>query len=254
MSAPTPDRARNTAELWCVDLLTAVPGLLAIEARTPRLSDEDRARASSFSDRTVREEWVATHIALRLLIERAAGARWRGVAYARSDRGKPHLEGIPLAFSLSHAPGLALIGIASQGSIGVDVERARPVRVGAARRTRIEEAGAALTDRPLPSEGSGRFLQAWVRLEAYAKADGCGLGRLLTQLGILGAGAVALDEREGVAAIVHRMSSDPQSPRLVIEPGLGEGVFAAVAASGAIVPGEPSWLPTSAEGLEKLLA
>ena len=163
-----------------------VAALHTLEERTPRLSAADRARAADLSDLTVRAEWVATHIALRLLIERAAGTQWRRATFMRSERGKPHLDGAPLAFSISHAPGLALIGLAPGGSIGVDVERTRRVRVGEARRARIEAAGAALSNEPLPAEGSARFLQAWVRLEAVAKADGCGIGRLLTRLGILG--------------------------------------------------------------------
>ncbi len=179
----------QTTELWCIDLAAAAPALRAIEQRTPRLCPADHTRAAAFSDADVREEWLATHIALRLLIERAAGPHWRCVPFDRSERGKPHLGGASLAFSLSHAPSLALIGLAPRGAIGVDVERTRVVRIGEARRARIEDAGAALIARPLPSEGSARFLQAWVRLEAYAKADGCGIGRLLTRLGILGTSA-----------------------------------------------------------------
>ena len=136
----------ETPELWCVDLAAAGAALHTLEERTPRLSAADRARAADLSDLTVRAEWVATHIALRLLIERAAGTQWRRATFVRSERGKPHLDGAPLAFSISHAPGLALIGLAPGGSIGVDVERTRRVRVGEARRARIEEAGAALSN------------------------------------------------------------------------------------------------------------
>ena len=63
----------ETPELWCVDLAAAGAALHTLEERTPRLSAADRARAADFSDLTVRGEWVAAHIAVRLLIERAAG-------------------------------------------------------------------------------------------------------------------------------------------------------------------------------------
>ncbi len=97
----------QTPELWCVDLGAAGPALHTLEERTPRLSPADRVRAlPTFSDPIVRAEWLATHIALRLLIERAAGTQWRRAAFTRSERGKPHLDGAPLAFSISHAPGL----------------------------------------------------------------------------------------------------------------------------------------------------
>jgi len=231
----------ETPELWCVDLAAAGAALHTLEERTPRLSAADRARAADLSDVTVRAEWVATHIALRLLIERAAGTQCRRATFVRSERGKPHLDGAPLAFSISHAPGLALIGLAPGGSIGVDVERTRRVRVGEARRARIEEAGAALSTAPLPTKGNARFLQAWVRLEALAKADGCGIGRLLTRLGILGAGNL----------VVALLAGD--TPPSVRDLHLGDGVFAAVASIGIVAIGEPAWLPTRVESLEKLI-
>jgi phosphopantetheinyl transferase len=225
-----------------------------MERHTPRVSNADRARATAFSDPVIRDEWLATHIALRVLIERAAGPQWRGATFTRSVRGKPQLDGASVAFSLSHAPGLALIGLAHEGSIGVDVERTRPVRIGAARRARIEEAGAALNAAELPSDGESRFLQAWVRLEAYAKADGCGVGRLLTRLGILGTGATARAEQPCGRETAELMLRDPQSPRWVRDVPLGSGRFAAVALSVSAVPTEALWLPASPEGLQTLLA
>jgi 4'-phosphopantetheinyl transferase len=243
----------QTPELWCVDLGAAGPALHTLEERTPRLSPADRVRASDLTDPIVRAEWLATHIALRLLIERAAGTQWRRAVFTRSERGKPHLDGTPLTFSISHAPGLALIGLAPRGSIGVDIERPRRVRVGEARRARIEEAGAALSNEPLPTEGNARFLQAWVRLESLAKADGCGIGRLLTRLGVLGAGGAARTEQRAASEIVAELVRE--SPHTVVSDlQLGDGVFAAVVVAGTEPPAEVSWLPSSVEGLEKLTA
>lgn len=244
--------AQSTAELWCVDLNAAAPALLAAELATPRLCQLDRARASAFSDAVVRAEWTATHIALRLLIERAAGPRWRGVTLTRGGRGKPHLDGAPLSFSLSHAPGLALIAIASEGSIGVDVERSRSVRVGEARRARIEAAGAAIVASSLPATGEARFLQAWVRLEAYAKADGCGIARLLTRLGILGSSALAqADSAEAGQRAATMLVDDGQPAGRDLQ--LGAGVHAAAVFAGVAPTTLVSWLPANAEGLEKLI-
>ncbi len=241
--------ALQAPELWCVDLVAAAPALHALEQRIPRLCAGDWDRAAAFSDAGVRHEWLATHIALRLLIERAAGRRWRGATLARSERGKPHLDGA-LAFSLSHAPGVALIGVAPHGSIGVDVERRRKVRIGAARRAHIEAAGAALGCE-LPAGGEESFLQAWVRLEAYAKADGCGIGRLLTRLGILGTAAAAvpegMDMRARAAALLAADRADIRDLQV------GEGIYAAAAFRGISPTGEVAWLPASAEGLEKLV-
>jgi 4'-phosphopantetheinyl transferase len=244
----------ETAELWCVDLSAAVPALHVIEQRTPRLCPADRTRAASFSGARARDEWLATHIALRLLIERAAGARWRGVTFNRAARGKPQLDEAPLGFSISHAPGLALIGLSPRGSIGVDIERRRPVRIADERRVRIEAAGAALSDAPLSSEGCARFLQAWVRLEAFAKAEGCGIGRLLTRLGILGVDATARAQPASAGALAQVLRAEPLFAATVHDVALGPDIFAAAALGGVAVPDKTSWLPVSVEGLEKLTA
>lgn len=221
-----------------------------MERRTPRLSDADRDRASAFTGTRVADEWIATHVALRLLLERAAGPQWRRATLVRTSKGKPRLDGAPVSFSLSHAPGVALIGLAGEGAIGVDIERWRTVRVGAARRARIEEAGAALdTAVPLPAAGEARFLQAWVRLEALAKADGCGIGRLLTRLGIVGSrsgGESACDSASSAIAALREAAE-------VRDVAVGEGLFAAAAFASGPATADVAWLPVTLEGLEKLV-
>lgn len=238
-------------ELWCVDLSAAAPALNAIERRIPRLSGEDRARAARFSDARVREDWLATHVALRLLIERAVGPVWRGAALTRAARGKPQLAGAPLGFSLSHAPGVALIGLTPAGSIGVDVERTREVRIAAARRAAIEAAGGALGG-ALDVNDSTRFLHAWVRLEAYAKADGCGIGRLLTRLCILGVAAAERADASGMPARVGEVAEDAADG--VRDLPLGDGIYAAAAFIGVQPVADVAWLPTDAESLEMLIS
>jgi 4'-phosphopantetheinyl transferase len=223
-----------------------------MESRTLRLADWDRQHASTIADRSAATEWLASHIALRLLLERAAGTRWRGVPLARRPGARPHLDGAPVAFNLSHVDGLALIALTRSGDIGVDVERARAVRVRPPRRGLIEVAGAALNTRqPLPEDDSdARFLQAWVRLEAFAKAQGSGIGRLLTQLGIVGGREIApADLMKGVEAVRAGARANA-----VHDLDLGrEGLFAAVALPpGQAVP-QVRWLPVSVTGLEELV-
>jgi len=231
-------------QVWCVDLAAAAPALLEAERVAPRLSAADRERASSFADRGIAEEWLAAHIALRLLLERA-GVPCRGVAFTLSDRGKPSVAGMVADFSLSHAPDLALIGISRGGSIGVDIERLKQVRIDAPRRLRIEEAGRALiAAKPLPDAGGERFLQAWVRLEAVAKAQGCGIGRVLSGLGIVASRKSQPADGDALAALIA--ASD------VRDLALRDGVFAAAAFAGGPSTEAVSWLPTTREGLQKL--
>lgn len=188
------------------------------------------------SDASTARERRAAHIALRVLIERAFGAAGRGVAYAVSPKGKLSLPGLSGGFSLSHIPGWALIGLAPREPIGVDLERRRPITMSADRQGAIERAAEILAVQTLPVEPEARFLQAWVRLEAVSKAEGTGLGPLLTRLGItrsgLGTNAPAgfdrytvydLDAGEGRFAAVA-LGAGEQLPRLHFFPATPEKI------------------------------
>lgn len=212
--------------VWYVDLAAASPALLRLDADVPRLSPEEYARATRFKDPEAGRSWLAAHVALRLALERTLGAGVRGAAFALSPRGKPSLAdaaaanaSAPSAFSLSHTKGHALVAIGKE-PIGIDIERARTVRFEASRRHGIEQAGARLSASPLPDDAVGRFLQAWVRLEATAKADGTGMASMLTRAGVFGG-----RRGEGIA-------HDLLPPGVqVSDLPLGPGLFGAVAAS-----------------------
>ena len=238
-------------ELWCVDTQEAGPALRAVDAGASLLSAEERHRATEFADAAQADEWLAAHIALRIVLERALGNAARSVAFTRSAHGKPRFDGTPVAFSLAHIPGLALIALSGNGSVGVDVERARAVRVREPRRTRIEAAGAALCrGEQLPGAPDARFLQSWVRLEAFAKAEGCGVGRLLRRLGIGGEGA---ESDEDLRACVDGVLAETNIAA-VRDVALGDGLFAAVASGARAAELEVFRLPAGKSGLLALLA
>lgn len=188
-------------EIALVDLAACGPALFALEAETPRLSDEDEARIARLADANARDQRRAAHIALRLMLERHAGPWVRRLPYARSSSGKPTLstevdaggtasepaaEGALRAtphFSLSHTAGHALIVVSGSGPWGIDIERERTPRISGERRLAIERAAIELAGgAPLPEDAGrdARFLTAWVRLEAVAKADGLGVGAHLS--------------------------------------------------------------------------
>lgn len=115
------------------------------------------------------------------LLRRVLGERFglppAALRFRRSERGKPELAGGELAFNLSHADGLALIGATERGSVGVDLERVRALR-------RLDLlAKGALTEaegEPLRRAGDEAaqtrwFLRRWTAKEAVAKAFGAGL-------------------------------------------------------------------------------
>ena len=172
-------------ELWLVDLQAAAPALEALEREVPRLSADDRARAARLSEPGERRLRLAAYMALRVALERVGGVEVRRQPFARAPGGKPHLGKAAPGFSLSHTGGLALLGVARSRPIGVDLEEDRSLRMSARRRREILAIGAGLAPGSA-SDGTDEAstLQAWCRLEAYAKATGEGVGRILSELGL----------------------------------------------------------------------
>lgn len=182
MGAPDDSHARAQArfaglELWLVDLAACSAALADVEHATPRLPP-------GFVPRDAFHR--TAHIALRLLLARA-GAPDPAAAFAISETGRPALPGGP-AFSLSHVTGHALIGIVGAAPVGVDIERRdRDIHMAAERAHRIRAAGQRLAPHSAPlADNDAGTLQAWVRLEASAKAEGIGIARMLGRHGVLG--------------------------------------------------------------------
>ncbi|NJO22697.1 MAG: hypothetical protein HC868_06820 [Sphingomonadales bacterium] len=177
----------SVIELWLVDLEGCAEALEMLEGDTRRLAADEYDRANAISDPRERRHRLAAYTALRILLERISGPGVRGHPFERSAGGKPRLDPGSAEFSLSHIDGLALIGVSPTLPLGVDLERARPVRMGAHRVAEISAVGAGLSDKPLPVAGTDRiFLQAWARLEAFGKASGRGLAQTLADVGVRG--------------------------------------------------------------------
>jgi len=181
MTGPPPG-----VELWLVDLRRVGPALAALEKATPRLSDDERQRARQLS--ASGEDWRLIRVALRLLLERFVGPKLRGLQFSHSSRGKPALPwSAGIEFSLAHSGQFALIAIAP-ADVGVDIEQDRNVRFSPNRQKAMLAAARALVpaspDRHIEEDPPP--IQAWVRLEAWGKARGSGIGALLQDLGIRG--------------------------------------------------------------------
>jgi 4'-phosphopantetheinyl transferase len=240
----------NGIDLWLVDLDRAEAALEALEARAPRLSPDIRARCDAMHDEAARRERRLSHIALRLALEARLGEVVRGVPFATSETGKPSLAHPDpaesgLGFSLAHTRGLALIAVGG-GTLGVDIERVRAVRIPAARRPPIEAeavvlaAGAPLID----TDADARFINAWVRVEAVAKATGSGVAPILERLrpgkpADAGPPAQAAGREQGLVAR---------------DVPIAGGIFAAIALDRAAPLPALGGFPETAGAIEALLA
>jgi len=148
--------------LWALDLarpLREVEGLLP--------SDELVAAGRRG------ERWAVARAGLRGLL--AGYLQTEPATLAFDERAKPRLEPTtPLRFSLSHSGDVALVAVATEREIGVDVEavKQRHDLDALARRTLLSAERAAVAEADDPNLA---FHRHWVAKEAFAKATGRGI-------------------------------------------------------------------------------
>jgi len=171
-SAPIRLHAPPPFELWLVSLASPATG-----ADFDLLDAAERARSARFHFERDRCRYVAAHAALRRLLAQRTACDAASLVIAAGPYGKPYLAQAPrCAFSLSHCEDRALVALAGDGEIGVDLERVRPLADldGLARQclTLHERHELAAIE---PDAQSRAFLERWTRKEACLKALGLGL-------------------------------------------------------------------------------
>ena len=203
-------------EVWLVKLWDCAEALESEEARHPRLSDDDLIRINDLKHPETRRQRRLAAIALRRLLAWYVGTdRYDRMPFQRRPGGRPVVGDGKVAFSLSHSGGQALIALGTVGALGVDLEPLRTLRMPVERQLALVQAASFLpVDPPLADDpaltlpegtptatsssvksvgaildavSTEQVLQAWVRLEAIAKAHGGGIGPLLTAAGVIGA-------------------------------------------------------------------
>ena len=164
---------------WCVSLDVSPEAYTRLHAT---LSCDERSRSARFRFEGDRQRFVVTHGVMRELLACYLQIQPGRIRYVYNEFGKPDISpefGKRLKFNLSHSGCLALIAIAADSSVGVDLEyvRAQPDYVEIARRFfSVAEVDHLMR---LPDRLRAQaFFSCWTRTEAYVKACGEGLPNL----------------------------------------------------------------------------
>lgn len=184
-TAPTAWPARSTPpELPAAEVhLWAMPLDLSRGERAAvlsLLSDAEQARARRLVA-SAAAQFAAARGALRTLLGAYVGAAPASLEFGVSATGKPFLErAASLHFNLAHSDALALVAVAREIEVGVDVERRRAVGDAAALAARYFTPEEARELAALPEDmRSDAFLRYWTLKEALLKATGKGLSEPL---------------------------------------------------------------------------
>ena len=144
------------------------------------LDQDERARAVRFHFEADRRDFIAAHALLRAMLTYYLDIPSNALRFLIDANGKPSVDprvGSPeVAFNLSHTRGLAAVAVASNGAIGVDVEKIDDAKADFA----VAQAYFAPAEvemlRRTPAAGRPMcFFRLWTLKEAYIKAIGAGL-------------------------------------------------------------------------------
>jgi len=143
------------------------------------LSPEERDRAARYHFEVDRRRFAETRGMLRLLLGHYAGCAPADVRFETGPMGKLHLP--PpfqrIRFNVSHSHEWALIALALDRDVGVDVEHHRPLHHDLfAIATRFFAPAEVEALRALePAQQQPAFYRIWSRKEAFIKATGQGV-------------------------------------------------------------------------------
>ncbi len=140
------------------------------------LSPLERSRGERLRNPLHRRRHQAAWGQLRWLLASCLGQSPERLRFDREPHGKPFLVDSRLGFNLSHSGDCLLIAVAEGRSVGVDVERVRPLaRMGALAEHCLAPSEAAWWRNLGAAERVGAFFKFWTGKEAFVKADGRGL-------------------------------------------------------------------------------
>jgi 4'-phosphopantetheinyl transferase len=165
-----PELAAGEVHLWALRL--DVPS----DALWPTLSAEEQARCARLVAATAGARAAVARGLLRLLLAAYAEVAPHALRFAVRAQGKPYLTDVGLRFNLAHSDDLAVVAVARDVEVGVDVERLRPVADGLSLAARYFAPDEARALAALPAdERDEAFLRLWTSKEAVLKATGEGL-------------------------------------------------------------------------------
>ncbi len=164
--------AVGAVHVWRWRLDRAVVGATGLAA-------DEQLRADRFRYDHDRQSFIAARSGMRRILGRYLDCDPAAIEFSYGSHGKPFLADRAIEFNLSHSGDWALLAVAVDRAVGVDIERIKPVAelekltarfLLAAEHERIVALDAA--DRVLA------FFRTWTCKEAYLKATGEGLGQL----------------------------------------------------------------------------
>jgi len=177
--------AADEVHTWSVPLDVPHDGIADLVAT---LTPEERIRSARFQFDRDRWRYVVAHGVLHDLLGRYLGIHPGLLGFVVNEFGRPELGrefGGRLKFNLSHSADLALIAVAANSDVGVDVERIRAdAELGDIAQIFFSPSEVRQLNEAPGHLRSESFFKCWTQKEAYVKARGEGFEIPLTSFSV----------------------------------------------------------------------
>lgn len=197
------------------------------------LSTDELARADRLLKQQHRDRFVAGRGFLRETLAKYLGLQPADLFFTMGEHGKPRLientRSDSLCFNLSHAADRAILAVAVNCAVGIDLERLRdnlPFRAMAQRFYSFRERAELFS---LPEDRQlGAFFRCWTRKEAYLKGCGTGFSQQADNF------SMSLLPGHPPALLEHRTAPGDAARWRIVDIPVAEGYCAALAVEGEL--------------------
>jgi 4'-phosphopantetheinyl transferase len=197
--AQQPRLSSAGVDVWCLALDLPAERVVQLHAS---LSSDEAERAARYHFDRHRRRFVACRGQVRQILAGYLGARPDELRFRYGPRGKPSLEApwsdSAVRFNVSNSEDVALLAVALDRELGVDVEQLREPRDFDSLAAQFFAASEVSQLRSLPQDQRLEgFYRLWTRKEAVLKAVGTGLAFPLDKV------VVTLDRSEPARVVAY---------------------------------------------------
>ena len=165
----------NELHVWSISLIQPEKILQKLAGL---LDENERTKANKFKFEIDRQNYIVAHGAMRQILAKYLECKPENIIFNFNDYGKPFLpeNKYQIEFNLSHSKSRALVAVAKNKRVGIDIEYIRSEIVesniaGQFFSARENEALQSLD----ANQQQKAFFDCWTRKESFIKAIGKGL-------------------------------------------------------------------------------